>query len=62
MKLHYADFTLQIEYNADDKPMKAYWASRKNCRQCVLKVSCAPIQAAKRLSGQPTIHNTTELM
>lgn len=38
-----------LEYNADGKPMKAYWASRKDCMSCILKATCAPNTGCKRI-------------
>lgn len=38
-----------LEYNADGKPMKAYWASRKDCMNCILKATCAPNTGCKRI-------------
>jgi transposase len=38
-----------IEYNADGKPMKAYWASRKDCTNCVLKGTCSPNAGPRRI-------------
>jgi transposase len=38
-----------LEYNADGKRMKAYWASRKDCMSCVLKATCAPNTGCKRI-------------
>lgn len=38
-----------IEFNADGKPMKAYWASRKDCSNCVLKGTCSPNAGPRRI-------------
>lgn len=37
------------EYNADGKPMKAYWASRKDCVNCMLKAGYCPNSGSKRI-------------
>ena len=37
------------EYNADGKPMKAYWASRKDCVNCALKANCCPNTGSRRI-------------
>ena len=37
------------EYNADGKPMKAYWASRKDCTNCALKAACCPNTGPRRI-------------
>jgi hypothetical protein len=37
------------EYNADGKPMNSYWASIKDCRNCVLKAACWLNTAPKRI-------------
>ncbi|GGB79177.1 hypothetical protein GCM10011325_03410 [Dyadobacter sediminis] len=38
-----------IDYTADGKPKKAYWASKKDCMNCPSKATCTPKAACKRI-------------
>lgn len=37
------------EYNSEGKRLKAYWASRKDCKPCPLKSTCCPNTGSRRI-------------